>query len=274
LALANSRRTSARPPSARPGARRSRPSCHPPWSGWLKLTPGSRAAGQQGLAGETAAQTFAVGEQVQCHGYVGPIIRTQPRPGWDVPFYIVRHKDAGTAGELKCLPADMRKVGAAEAQAATTDLCRAGARLEGRWGISWYEVTVLAPTDAAGRCKVRFDGFGQLWDNPISSSDLRPRGSGPVVRPHNPVADTPAQRTPTSVADGTYQCHKISPGGQLMSVGTLSVRGGKGSLAGMPAGRTIGSIAPLPRDSRGSLVVALDYRSANGFNDRLDCVAP
>lgn len=114
------------------------------------------------------------------------------------------------------------------------------------------------------------------------SSGRRPRraagqqglAGGPVVRPHHPVADTPAQRTPTSVADGTYRCHKISPGGQLMSVGTLFVRGGKDSLAGMPAGWTIGSIAPLPRDSRGSLVVALDYRSANGFNDRLDCVAP
>jgi hypothetical protein len=167
----------------------------------------------------------------------------------------------------------MRKVGTAEAQAATADLCRTGARLEGRWGISWYEVTVLAPTNASGQCKVRFDGFGPLWDNPIPSTGLRPRGSGPVTRPDRPVADTPVSSTPTSVPDGTYQCHKISPGGQLMSVGTLSVRGGKGSLAGMPEGWTIGSIAPRPRDSRGSFVVALDYRSARGTSDRLDCVA-
>lgn len=172
----------------------------------------------------------------------------------------------------------------ASAQTAATGggLCRPGAKLEGLWGISWYEVTVLAAPNAEGKCKVRFDGYGSEWDTLLVPDGLRARGGGPITRPSRPVADTPPAKAPTTstaagalpatAPDGTYRCHKISPGGQLMDIGTLTIRGGKGVLAGMPQGWTVRSIAPRARNDRGQLVVAFDYRSAAGFNDRLDCV--
>lgn len=96
-----------------------------------------------------------------------------------------------------------------------------------------------------------------------------------MYRPVNPVADASAAQaaTPTAVADGAYRCHKISPGGQLMDIGVLRVSSGQATLQGVPAGWTVSSIAPRSTNARGERMIALDYRSEAGFNDRLDCVA-
>ena len=255
-----------------------------------------------GNADRAEAQAFRVGDTVECSGMRGTIIRTEPRPGWDEPFYVVRVEGAATVYENKCLPRMMRSVGGGGSPASEggkpieapvlapptasaepgfggdreggDSLCQRGARLEGQWGIQWYEVTVRAPPNERGECPVRFDGYGSSWDNFIGPGQLRPRGSGPVTRPARRIADTPIRNEGAQGAppDGTYRCHKISPGGQLMDVGTLTVRNGRSSLAGMPAGWTVRSVFVRGTNDRGELVVAFDYRSAAEFNDRLDCL--
>ncbi len=230
------------------------------------------------LAGSADAQTPKVGDTVTCYGSTGPIIRTDPRPGWDEPFYIVRTPNGDTNGELKCLPRDMKPASPAAATATGPTLCRPGAKIEAAWGISWYAVTVLKGLNAANQCLVHFDGYASSNDNLVSGIGLRPRGSGPIVRPLNPVNETPAQKAaqaaplPARAPDGAYRCHKISPGGQLQDIGVLNIRGGQGTLAGLPAGWRVRGIAPIGRNDRGQLIVAYDYTSASGFNDRLDCV--
>lgn len=255
------------------------------------------------ISADIQAQAFKVGDTVDCNGNLGTIVRTEPRVGWDEPFYIVATGGTASRYELNCLPSHMRKVDAARssstnlptatpsppapaaaapstpaAPATAEDFCREGARLEGQWGIQWYDVTVLAAPNANGQCKIRFDGYGPEWDSLVGEGQLRPRGSGPVTRPQRPVADTQPESdgaTATTVPDGSYRCSKITPGSnQLMSVGTLTVRNGQGTLAGMPDGWTVHAISTRGRNARGELIVALDYRSASGFNDRLDCTVP
>lgn len=156
------------------------------------------------------------------------------------------------------------------------NLCQAGAKLEGQWGISWYEVTVRGAPDAGGECPISYDGYGREWDSSISLDQLRPRGGpGGVTRPANPVADdaTVTMSAAGSAPDGRYRCHKISPGGQLMDIGDLDIRDGTATLHGMPEGWTVRSVTSRGRTANGEDLVAFDYRSAAGFNDSLDCVA-
>jgi hypothetical protein len=80
--------------------------------------------------------------------------------------------------------------------------------------------------------------------------------------------------TETSAPDGSYRCHKISPGGQLMDIGDLTIAGGRATVHGMPEGWVVRSVSVRGTDDRGQPLVAVDYTSAAGWNDRLDCVAP
>ena len=89
-------------------------------------------------------------------------------------------------------------------------------------------------------------------------------------------ADTPAAgagiASTTTAPDGSYRCHKISPGGQLLDIGDLEIDDGEASMAGMPENWTVLSVTSKPNpDGSGPLVILL-YRSASGFNDQLDCV--
>lgn len=240
--------------------------------------------------------TYSVGDTVECSGMRGRIIRTEPREGWDEPFYIVRVEGAGAVYENKCLPRMMRPAAAAAvsngvntspsgqkspaqpgggAAMAAGALCRPGAQLEAQWGIQWYEVTVRGGPNGKGECPISFDGYGKTWDNLVGKDQLRPRGGGAVTRPARPVVTSGTAQTEVEAAppDGTYRCHKISPGGQLMSVGSLAVSSGRATFKGMPEGWTIRSISVRGVNPRGETIVAVDYRSTAGFNDRLDCVS-
>jgi hypothetical protein len=73
--------------------------------------------------------------------------------------------------------------------------------------------------------------------------------------------------------NGRYRCHKISPGGQLMNIGVLDIHCGKTTMHGMPEAWKVRSVTSRGRTANGGVLVAFDYRSAAGFNDRLDCVA-
>lgn len=218
------------------------------------------------------AQDFQVGETVTCYGYTGPIIRIEPRPGWDEPFFIVYAEGTSTSNEIRCLQKEMKR---ATALPSFAQLCRPGAKLEAAWGISWYEATVLEAPNGQGQCRVGFDGYDRMWDSNVTAGMLRPRGSGPIVKPSNPVARTSAAAAalPATAPDGTYKCHKILVGGQLGAVGTLTMRGGKGTANSLPKGWAIRSIKPRARDQRGRLVLAVDYQTASGNRDRMDCVA-
>lgn len=255
----------------------------------LKPAPGQAPAQPPVPAPAAQAQNFEIGGRADCSGNVGTIVRIDPRPGWDEPFMVVEVRSSNVVYEFKCTPSQLKAAPApgpaqapnpANAPAApnpapapTGDLCRPGAKIEGQWGISWYEVTVRAAPNQDGECPVSFDGYGREWDMPISMDQLRPRGGGDIYRPRNPVADAPDDTVSAggAVPDGRYRCHKISPGGQLMDIGTLVVRGGQGTVIGMPAGWTTRSISVRGTDPRGKLLVAYDYRSEAGFNDRLDC---
>lgn len=217
------------------------------------------------------AQDFQVGETVTCYGYTGPILRLEPRPGRE-PWYFVFAEGANTKSEIRCVAKEMKRAAAVPTFA---EMCRPGAKLEAAWGIDWKEATVLAAPNAQGRCRVSFDGYDRMWDSTVSAGALRPRGSGPIVKPANPVPRTPAAPAalPATAPDGTYKCHKILVGGQLGAVGNLSMRGGKGTASSLPKGWVIRSIKPRARDQRGRLVLAVDYQTASGNRDRMDCVA-
>lgn len=217
------------------------------------------------------AQPYGVGDTVKCYGYVGTIVRTEPRPGRE-PFSIVKSQDVGsTSGELRCFQKDMTS---AAPPVSLIDRCRPGTKVEAAWGISWHEATVLSPPNNEQKCKVHFDGYPALYDAFVSSNQLRARGSGQIVRPTNPVRETEATQAalPAQPPDGVYQCHKILSGGQLGHTGTLTLRGGRGTVQGMPAGWNINAVTPRQYNDRGQLVVAVDYVSARGTSDRMDCV--
>ena len=82
----------------------------------------------------------------------------------------------------------------------------------------------------------------------------------------------PGLSAEATAPDGSYRCHKISPGGQLMDIGDLTIRAGEATLLGMPQGWTVRSVSSLGQNDQGQTLVAFDYLSASGFNDRLDCV--
>ena len=69
------------------------------------------------VAGVARAQTFKVGDTVECDGGRGPIVGTQPRPGWPEPFYLVDIRDGNSTYQFKCLPARMKIVAARSAPA-------------------------------------------------------------------------------------------------------------------------------------------------------------
>jgi hypothetical protein len=187
------------------------------WAGALALTVAM-------LPTTATGQTFKVGDRVDCNGNVGAIIGTQPRPGWDEPFLIVRTGSGASTYDLKCLPRQLRRT-------ASLPPARDPARPD----------TASAPVTPPAR-----------------------RAPGPSV----------AASAGATAPDGVYDCHKITPGSlQLMAIGTLTIRGGRATLPGLPAGWTVRSISSRGRDARGKQLVAYDYRSASGWNDRLDCVA-
>ena len=107
-------------------------------------------------------------------------------------------------------------------------------------------------------------GAGQpVRQNQALAQSAAPPASGPAD-------STAAQRTARGVVpDDRYRCHKISPGGQLLDIGTLVMLGGRGTLQGMPNGWTVRSITMLKTSPA---LVAFDYTSSAGWNDRLDCV--
>ena len=248
-----------------------------------------------GIGHAAVAQEFRIGDRAECSGNTGTISRIDPRPGWDEPFYVVEVRTSGTTYEFKCVPSQLRAASAAAANPAAVgagdsaatppaasapagtgaNLCKVGAKLEGQWGISWYEVTVRGAPDASGECPISYDGYGREWDSTISLGQLRPRGGPGVTRPSNPVAaeETATTTDADNAPDGRYRCHKISPGGQLMDIGDLDIRSGKATLHGMPEGWTVLSVSSRGRTANGEVLVAFDYRSTAGFNDRLDCVA-
>ncbi|WP_295531155.1 hypothetical protein [Novosphingobium sp. Chol11] len=219
---------------------------------------------------QAQAQNFQIGETVTCYGYTGPILRLEPRPGRD-PFFIVYAEGTGTSNEIRCVAKEMKRAAALPSFA---QLCRPGTKLEAAWGISWKEATVLAAPNSQGQCRVSFDGYDSMWDSFVTAGMLRQRGSGPIVKPANPVSRTSAATAalPATAPNGTYKCHKILVGGQLGAVGTLSMRGGKGTANSLPRGWAIRSIKPRARDQRGRLVLAVDYQTASGNRDRMDCV--
>ena len=210
---------------------------------------------------QAPGQDFKVGDTAECYGNIGPIIRIDQRPGWDVPWYIVDH--LGT--EFKCTPDELRHAVAPPSDEA---LCRVGNKVEGRWGISWYAVTVLRPLEEQG-CWVRFDGYGEMWDTYILRGSLRPAGSGPITRPTNPVPDTVGEAAPGTVPDGTYQCEKIVGDG-MQGIGTVSIRNGVATGNGWPEGWSVRSLDPPIRDPRG-LLVGVNITTATGV-DKLDCL--
>jgi hypothetical protein len=79
--------------------------------------------------------------------------------------------------------------------------------------------------------------------------------------------------TSSAAPDGDYRCHKISPGGQLMDIGDLEVSSGKATMRGMPESWVVRSVSLIGKSARGQPLVAVDYTSAAGWNDRLDCEA-
>ncbi|MBK8283748.1 MAG: hypothetical protein IPK97_02065 [Ahniella sp.] len=136
-------------------------------------------------------------------------------------------------------------------------------------------MTVLQAPNADGKCAVSFDGYGRDWDTLMSLDKLRPR-SGLGVYARSPSANTVDDESEVAATgdapDGDYRCHKISPGGQLMDIGDLEIRNGEATMSGFPDGWTIVSVS-VRGTKNGQPLVALDYRSSSGFNDRLDCIS-
>ena len=99
-------------------------------------------------------------------------------------------------------------------------------------------------------------------------TDAAPATAAPADVP--PAGD--GVSSTTTAPDGSYRCHKISPGGQLLDIGDLEIDDGEAMMAGMPENWHVLSVTSKPNpDGSGTLVILL-YRGAAGFNDQLDCV--
>jgi hypothetical protein len=261
-----------------------------------------------------AGEPFAIGDSVMCDGTQignferGVVKAIEPRTGWPDPWFMVQ-LDASRPGDLtRCVARFMRKADPAPAAAApaapparaaapaaapavaanappASPLCQVGNKLEAALGISWYAATVLAPPDERGFCLVHYDGYPALYDIPVGPTSLRPSGSGPIVRPSNPLpepAATARQAAPAQTAqagaagappNGAYSCHKMSPGAPLMQVGAVDVAGGIPRFrGGLPDGWTLRAIRYQGRNAQGQPLITVEYTSAAGFNDKLDCV--
>ena len=264
------------------------------------ITSAALAASAPTHAQEPPAE-FRVGDVVVCAegNMTGPIVRIEPRAGWDVPFYIVRTVTPMTTYESKCLPRTMRHVGGEGAPAGQRPAGEQGRPAAPAPMAAGAAQATASPTFRVGD-EVVCDGnlSGTVlrteprpgWDDPfyivhsegsttnneikclpqrmrpVSAASVRPARQAPA-----PVARTaaPAATTGGRVPDGRYRCHKTSPGGQLMDIGTLVMRSGRGTLEGLPDGWTVRSISLILSNPP---LVAYDYTSAAGFHDRLDCV--
>lgn len=253
--------------------------------------------------GETPAATAAkvdaqMGEWVDCNGVVGTVEMTPSGKAGDDSFYTVQVWAKPTPYQLQC-PADkirivpepgrgvtaqtplvaaapsnppaVAPVAAAVPPGASNTLCVPGAKLEGQYGNSWYEVTVRGGPDARGWCPVSYDGYGEFWDGSVP--ELRPRGAGPLSRPVNPVPDKPAPAPAGKVADGSYDCSKIvGGGGAYRSFGIFTIRNGQVTGSPFPNGWTVLSVTTGAKTSpRGESIVEIRYRTASGNTDLLDC---
>lgn len=136
------------------------------------------------------------------------------------------------------------------------------------------------------RVWVRFtDPRGEGCDGWRDADRVKPASVAPAARAAMPAGLPP---------DGTYPCAKISPGGLLIGVGSLDIRGatyrgleGGGGysplraegnlltltagLRGMPKGWQI-LRAESSADGSGRPLVRIFYRSSAGFDDAIDCV--
>lgn len=166
-------------------------------------------------------------------------------------------------------------LGTLVATTAPAQICQVGAKIEGQWGNTWYPVTVLEAPDAAGNCLVTFDGYGSVWDTRMSADQIRPRGSAGNANQQGQTknAGSAPQVASGSVPDGDYRCHKLTSGGGLIDIGDMTIDDGEPELAGLPDGWTILGVSVRGKNDRGELVIALDYKSASGSSDRMDCVA-
>lgn len=247
------------------------------------------------FAGEARAQA-QVGDRVTCSmsagasSVTGTVIKIEPRPGWDEPWLIVRVPSRSTHYDYRCVQSDLIPTVEAEAPpprapvapARTAaprlpapearpgaNLCRPGAKVEGIWGNSWYEVTVLRGPDARGWCPVHFDGYDSF--NDASVPELRPRGSGHIMRPVNPVSDTPAPRG--AVPDGTYRCSKIEGGGGgYRYFGNATIRGGRVTSLALPTGWSVVSVTRGDPNAWSDTVADIVYRTTSGNTDKLECI--
>ena len=129
----------------------------------------------------------------------------------------------------------------------------------------------------------------------------QPRRTAPsIANPNPPAKPAPAQEDPKPAGlgappSGIYNAHKISPGGQLMGLGKLEIKGNtyrgiaggpfspftvagdgnitwSGGLTGMPNGWTYVRSVYVGKDYRGRPLIKVYYRSSSGWNDAFDCV--
>lgn len=214
------------------------------------------------------AQAINVGDHVDCKGHIGQVVRSEPRPGWDEPFYVVS-VPGSVPYEIRCVPSDMHLTDVVTPPATgTSSLCQLGARLEALWGsIYWYEVTVTGPANAAGQCPVHFEGYAPLYDTYINPESLRLPGGGPIQKPDRPWQEAREVTPP----DGIYECGKISLGAGFFPAGSMEVNGGQVRVVGLPDGAIVLSVKLIDTMPNGVPSYAVDYQLANGNSDRLDC---
>jgi hypothetical protein len=240
----------------------------------IALAAGGLLLAQPGFATETPQ----IGGRAECSGYAGRIVGIQPRTGWTDPWFIVRAPLGSGTYDFKCVASDLRNVTAPSADQpqvdeTTASKCKVGAKLEGLWGNNWYAVTVRAGPDAKGWCPVSFDGYGSMWDAPVP--ELRPRGSGPITRPSNPVSRETAEtnRTARTPPDGRYRCSKIAGGGgAYVSMGTYTIKSGKVVGSPFPKGWQVLSVNSAPVANAPRNRIEIRYRSASGLTDVMECI--
>ncbi|MCK6452300.1 MAG: hypothetical protein L6R19_15845 [Alphaproteobacteria bacterium] len=113
---------------------------------------------------------------------------------------------------------------------------------------------------------------------PVAAPPPAPKPPAAVAAPASPPAPAPKPAAAPAAAggappDGSYSCHKMSPGAPLMQVGHVDVRGGKPVFReGLPDGWKLRQIRYQGPNERGQPLIVVEYTSKAGFHDKLDCV--
>jgi hypothetical protein len=79
------------------------------------------------------------------------------------------------------------------------------------WGAQWYDATVLS-VDADGSYRIRYEGWSEMWNEPVPPDRIRPRG-GVALPPPPPPSPVARPREINLVENGGFEQPAVARNG-------------------------------------------------------------